>query len=95
MSNLLDKLQKNKNYILEKKNINNNFFYNKLDINSFSQKNLHIEGYFECEKYFTEFRKNKIKISEIININNLNDYSRISIGPKNLMEKITRILRNY
>ncbi len=58
---LLDKLRINKSFIFEKKNLDNNFFYSKPVINLSSFKDLYIEGYFECEKYFIDYRSDILK----------------------------------
>ena len=69
---LLDNFKKNKNFIYEKKNLQNKNFYNKINFNSFVSKKLFIEGYFECEKYFIDCRQdllNEFSFKHKINCN--------------------------
>ena len=58
---LLNKFKKHKNFILEKKNSENKFFFNDININLLLNKDLFIEGYFECEKYFKDYRSDLLK----------------------------------
>ena len=47
------------------------------------------------KKYFFEFKRKKIHIIENINIKNYNNFSRITIGPKNILKKFVNILSKY
>jgi len=50
-----DKFREKKKLIIEKKNFENKNFFNYIDTNKISSDIIHIEGYFECEKYFNDF----------------------------------------
>ena len=81
----LDRFKKNKNFIFEKKNLQKRHFFNQIDQSFFQNKKIYIEGHFESEKYFLEYRndilnefdfKNKITCNEkyyenIVNSNSI------------------------
>lgn len=56
-----DKFREKKKLIIEKKNFENKNFFNYIDTNKISSDIIHIEGYFECEKYFNDFRSEILK----------------------------------
>ena len=80
-----DKFKKNKSFIFEEKNFQNMNFFNHIDQSLFQKKKLYIEGHFESEKYFLDYRndilkeftfKNKIKANnsyfqDIVNSNSI------------------------
>ena len=55
-----DFLRKKKKFLIENKNINKITYFNFNFLNSSFDYNLHLEGHYESEKYFLDF-KNKIK----------------------------------
>ncbi len=57
----LDKFKKNKKFIVEKKNLQKRHFFSPIDQSFFHNKELYIEGHFESEKYFLEYRNEILK----------------------------------
>ena len=57
----LDQFYKNKKFIIEKKNLHNKNFFNEIMTTSFFSDQINIEGYFECEKYFIDYRSDILK----------------------------------
>lgn len=58
----LDKFYNKKSFILEKRNQNKMTFFNNLYLNNKTLNNkVYIEGYFESEKYFLEYRNELVK----------------------------------
>jgi len=57
----LDKFYKNKKFIIEKKNLDNRSFFQEIMTTSFFSDQINIEGYFECEKYFIDYRSDILK----------------------------------
>jgi histidinol-phosphate aminotransferase len=47
------------------------------------------------EKYFTKFKRNKIKIAQSFKDNCLNGYSRVTLAPKKEILRFTKLLKNY
>ena len=56
-----DKFKKNKKIILEMKNSQNKNFFYKIHNTSTPYKKIFIEGYYECEKYFIEYRSDILR----------------------------------
>ena len=56
-----DKFKKNKKIILEMKNSQNKNFFYKIQKTSTPYKEIFIEGYYECEKYFIEYRSDILR----------------------------------
>lgn len=56
-----DKFKKNKKIILEMKNSQNKNFFYKIQKTSTPYKKIFIEGYYECEKYFIEYRSDILR----------------------------------
>ena len=69
----IDRFKKNKNFLLEKKNSQKNHFFNPIDQSFFQNKKIYIEGHFESEKYFLEYRNDILKE---FNFRNIIDYNK-------------------
>ena len=69
----LDLFKNKKKIYVEKRDSNKNTFFNPIDVNNLT-KTFYIEGHFECERYFDEFRSDLIKLIKVkddyLNINN-------------------------
>ena len=68
----LDIFKKNKKFIIEKTNKENKNFFTDIDKSYFLNKNIYIEGYFESEKYFLDYRNdilNEFTFKKYINCN--------------------------
>jgi len=52
----IDNFKHNKKFLIEKKNYHNKNFFNDIKTDSLSNKKIYVEGYFECEKYFLDYR---------------------------------------
>ncbi len=70
-----DKYNSNKNFLIEYKDFSKKTYYKELNLNNFSNL-IFLEGHFECEKYFSEYRNNLINMFKIKTnlINNSNNY---------------------
>ena len=68
----LDKFRNYRSFILEKKDVNKKTFFTKINLDNYSNK-LFLEGHFESEKYFYEYKddlKNIFKIKNNLLENN-------------------------
>ena len=62
----LDKFRNYKSFILEKKDANKKTFFTKINLDNYSNK-LFLEGHFESEKYFYEYKDDLKKIFKVKN----------------------------
>ena len=62
----LDKFRKYRSFILEKKDANKKTFFTKINLDNYSNK-LFLEGHFESEKYFYEYKDDLKKIFKVKN----------------------------
>tara|TARA_Y100000768_G_scaffold126185_1_gene93558 strand:+ start:1250 stop:2155 length:906 start_codon:yes stop_codon:yes gene_type:complete len=62
----LDKFRKHRSFILEKKDANKKTFFTKINLDNYSNK-LFLEGHFESEKYFYEYKDDLKKIFKVKN----------------------------
>ncbi len=69
----LDKFKKNKKFLIEKKNSQKRHFFNPIEQSFFQNKEIFIEGHFESEKYFLEYRNDILKE---FNFKNIIDYNK-------------------
>ena len=83
----LDKFRKNRSFFFEKKDFFKKTLFNKINLDNYSSK-LFLEGHFESEKYFYEYRENFKKIFKVKNnllennnsyINNIKNNNSVSI----------------
>ena len=62
----LDKFRNYRSFILEKKDVNKKTFFTKINLDNYSNK-LFLEGHFESEKYFYEYKDDLKKIFKVKN----------------------------
>ena len=62
----LDKFRKHRSFILEKNDANKKTFFTKINLDNYSNK-LFLEGHFESEKYFYEYKDDLKKIFKVKN----------------------------
>jgi len=62
----LDKFRKYRSFILEKKDANKKTFFTKINLDNYSNK-LFLEGHFESEKYFYEYKDDLKRIFKVKN----------------------------
>ena len=83
----IDLLRKFKKFIIESKDSNKNTYFNKIDLHG-NTNIFFVEGHFECEKYFIDFKSDIKKIFKIKNdlidtnsqyINELRNCNSVSI----------------
>ncbi len=60
----IDVFKNKKKFFVEKRDLNKNTFFNPIDISNLA-KTFYIEGHFECERYFDEFRTDLIKLIKV------------------------------